>query len=109
MDIQQPNQPPPSVTRVASPSNPGVLDFLLIDLLGPLVNRIPFRYKTSLGLAMLVASWLCRAFLSPAHPEYPILLTASAWMEYAALALTGIGIYHKALLAEPKSVIPSGN
>ena len=104
MEPQLPDPPPPMVTRVDSPKS-GPLDLILIDLLGPLVNRIPLRYKTALGLAMLVASWLCRAFLAPKYPEYPILATASEWIEYAALALTGIGVYHKALLSDPSKIM----
>jgi len=103
METQLPNPPPPPVIRVDSPKS-GPLDRLLIDLLGPLVSRIPLRYKTSLGLALLAASWLFQAFLAPKYPEYPMLATAAEWMEYAALALTGIGVFHKALMADPSKV-----
>jgi len=104
METQLPDPPPPMVTKVDSPKS-GPLDLIFIDLLGPLVNKLPPKWKTALGLGLLAASWLCRAFLAPKYPEYPMLATYSEWFEYASLILTGIGIYHKALLADPSKIM----
>lgn len=101
MSEQQPNP-----LKVITPGSPpsGILETLLIDQLGSVVNRLPPQWKTLSGLVLLVTAWVSRAFLAPYCPEQPWISPTSEWMEYAALALFGIGVYHKALLADPKRV-----
>jgi hypothetical protein len=104
MNSSQPQPQPPLVMKVVSQPPGGPLEKILIDLIGRFINKFPPRWKTLTGLILLAASWLFRAFLAPQLPQYPWMETASEWLEYAALALTGIGVFHKALLADPSRV-----
>jgi len=92
----RPDPPPPEVTPVDSPPPASLLDKLVGDLLGNLIDRIPLKHKTLIGVLSLTAAWLCRAYLAPACPQYPWIATAADVLEYVLVPLTGIGVFHKA-------------
>lgn len=75
------------------------LEWLILNKLAPLMNKLPQKYKTLTGLLLTLIAWGFHEF-----PKYPWFNTAYEILIWAGPILTGVGVYHKAVAADPKEV-----
>jgi len=90
----------PTAPKPSSVSQ-GLLDRVVVGMLAKFVDRIPLRWKTAIGLLLILLSWGFRAWMVPAYPDRPELATVADWSETLAWSLFGIGVLHKAYKADP--------
>lgn len=81
-----------------------LLQSFLVKILGPLLDRTGTEWKTITGLAVYLTIAVFRLLAVQYGTDHPTFLqfvtNITPWVEDSALALTGIGLYHKALKTE---------